>query len=168
MPQLRTISLKGGARPRHGMRFALFGDGPYLARRLVLLVAGSVISAYGIALAIEAGFGNVALVVLRQSVSRTFGIAMGQASLATSLIMIGFAFLCDRRPSRMGTLVHQVVCNVFVDAFSRVHSYGGFVPINSFFVDDREHFAVCDRGGSVCRHRYEQGFVRSGDVCAGG
>jgi len=50
-------------------------------KKLAILVIGSIIAAYGITLALYAGFGGATLAVLWQGIAGTFHISIGAASL---------------------------------------------------------------------------------------
>ena len=50
------------------------------AKKISLVVIGTIIAAYGIDLAIHAGFGGATLAVLWQGMAETFHITLGQAS----------------------------------------------------------------------------------------
>ena len=50
-------------------------------KKIIIIVIGSIIAAYGITLALYAGFGGATLAVLWQGISRTFHISIGMASL---------------------------------------------------------------------------------------
>lgn len=63
-----------------------------LLKKIIVIVAGSIIAAYGITLALYAGFGGATLAVLWQGISQTFHISMGMASFAVAVVMILFAF----------------------------------------------------------------------------
>ena len=58
---------------------------------MAILVIGSIIAAYGITLALYAGFGRATLAVLWQGLARTFHISIGTASFVVALGMILFA-----------------------------------------------------------------------------
>lgn len=60
-------------------------------KKLAILVIGSIIAAYGITLALYAGFGGATLAVLWQGIARTFHISIGTASFVVALGMILFA-----------------------------------------------------------------------------
>ena len=59
-------------------------------KKIVIIIVGSVIAAYGITLALYAGFGGATLAVLWQGISETFHISIGMAS-----------FVVPRRRSRL-------------------------------------------------------------------
>ena len=62
-------------------------------KKLAILVIGSIIAAYGITLALYAGFGGATLAVLWQGIARTFHISIGTASFVVALGMILFALI---------------------------------------------------------------------------
>ena len=45
--------------------------------KLIIIVTGSVVAAYGITLALYAGFGGATLAVLWQGISKTFHVSIG-------------------------------------------------------------------------------------------
>ena len=62
-----------------------------LIKKLAIIVIGSIIAAYGITLALYAGFGGATLAVLWQGISKTFHLSIGTASFIVALVMILFA-----------------------------------------------------------------------------
>lgn len=48
-----------------------------LLKKIIIIVIGSTVSAYGITLALYAGFGGATLAVLWQGISETFHISIG-------------------------------------------------------------------------------------------
>lgn len=60
-------------------------------KKIVIIVIGSIIAAYGITLALYAGFGGATLAVLWQGISKTAHISIGMASFVVALGMIIFA-----------------------------------------------------------------------------
>ena len=67
-----------------------------LLKRILIIIVGSIIAAYGITLALYAGFGGATLAVLWQGISKTFHISIGMASFVVALVMILFAVIYDR------------------------------------------------------------------------
>lgn len=61
--------------------------------KVFVIALGSVIAAYGITLAINAGFGGATLAVLWQGTAKTFHISIGTASFIIAVVMIIFVFL---------------------------------------------------------------------------
>lgn len=78
-------------------------------KKIIIIVIGSIIAAYGITLALYAGFGGATLAVLWQGISRTFHISIGMASLIVAIIMIVFSFFYDRSQIHIGTIIYQFV-----------------------------------------------------------
>ena len=89
----------------------------------MIIVIGSVISAYSITLALYAGFGGVTLAVLWQGISGTFHISIGTASFIVALAMILFALIYDRRQINVGTVLYQIVYSSCVDLFANLSTY---------------------------------------------
>lgn len=87
-------------------------------KKLIIIVLGSVAAAYGITLALYAGFGGATLAVLWQGVSKTFNISIGAASFAVAAVMILFVLIYDRKQIHIGTVIYQVVYSVCVDLFA--------------------------------------------------
>ncbi len=99
-------------------------------KRIIVIVAGSVIAAYGITLALYAGFGGATLAVLWQGLSATFHISIGMASFLVAVIMIGFTLFYDRSQIHIGTIIYQIVYSLCVDVFAKVHIYSNYWWIN--------------------------------------
>ena len=98
--------------------------------QLCMIAAGSILSAYGITLAIFAGFGSATLGVLWQGVALSLGISLGQASYIVAGVMILFSFFYDRRQLHVGTILYQALYGAFVDIFAKVHVYSRFIWLN--------------------------------------
>ena len=101
-----------------------------LLKKIIVIVAGSIIAAYGITLALYAGFGGATLAVLWQGISQTFHISMGMASFAVAVVMILFALFYDRKQIHIGTILYQVVYSVCVDLFANCHVYSEYLWLN--------------------------------------
>lgn len=99
-------------------------------KKIIIIVIGSVIAAYGITLAMYAGFGGATLAVLWQGISKTFHISIGMASLIVAAVMIVFAFFYDRSQIHIGTILYQIVYSLCVDLFANAHVYSTYVWIN--------------------------------------
>ena len=99
-------------------------------KKLLTVVGGTMIAAYGIDLAIHAGFGGATLAVLWEGFSKTFRITMGQASFIIALAMIIFSFFYDRKQISWGTIIYQVVYSTFIDIFEPVLVYSDSAVIN--------------------------------------
>lgn len=91
--------------------------------RSALLILGSIISAYGITMAVGAGFGGATLVVLWQGLALTCGISLGLASFLVAMAMIGFSLVYDRKQIRLGTVIYQLLYSGFVDVFYPLQVY---------------------------------------------
>lgn len=99
-------------------------------KKIVIIVIGSMIAAYGITLALYAGFGGATLAVLWQGLSETFHISIGMASFIVALGMILFVVIYDRSQIHIGTVLYQIVYSVCVDLFAKCHIYSRYVWIN--------------------------------------
>ncbi len=103
-------------------------------KKIIIILIGSIIAAYGITLAMYAGFGGATLAVLWQGISKTFHISIGMASMIVALIMIGFVFFYDRTQIHIGTILYQIVYSFCVDLFANAHVYSMHVWINAFIM----------------------------------
>ncbi len=99
-------------------------------KKIIIIVIGSIIAAYGITLALYAGFGGATLAVLWQGLSRTFHMSIGMASLIVAIVMIVFAFFYDRSQIHIGTILYQLVYSFCVDLFANAHVYSAHLWIN--------------------------------------
>ena len=100
----------------------------------MIIIVGSVIAAYGITLALYAGFGGATLAVLWQGISKTFHISIGMASLVVALGMILFALIYDKSQIHIGTVLYQIVYSLCVDLFATCHVYSKYMWINFFIM----------------------------------
>ena len=103
-------------------------------KKIIIIVIGSIIAAYGITLALYAGFGGATLAVLWQGISRTFHISIGMASLIVAIIMIVFSFFYDRSPIHIGTIIYQLVYSLCVDLFANAHVYSTHLWVNALIM----------------------------------
>ena len=103
-------------------------------KRIVIIIVGSVVSAYGITLALYAGFGGATLAVLWEGVSQTFSVSIGAASFIVAIAMILFALFYDRSQIHIGTILYQVVYSLCVDLFANAHIYSQNVWINAIIM----------------------------------
>ena len=101
-----------------------------ITRQVVFVVVGSTVSAYGITLAIHAGFCSATLAVLWQGISKVSGLSLGGSSMLVAVIMIAIAWKFDPTQIGIGTILYQIVYSPLVDVFSILHRYSGFAPID--------------------------------------
>lgn len=99
-------------------------------KKILTIIFGSIIAAYGITLALSAGFGGATLAVLWQGISHTFKISIGMASFVTAIVMIIFVFFYDRKQIFIGTILYQVIYSSFVDLFARVNLHSHIIWLN--------------------------------------
>ena len=105
-----------------------------LLKRILIIIVGSIIAAYGITLALYAGFGGATLAVLWQGISKTFHISIGMASFVVALVMILLAVIYDRKQIHIGTVLYQIVYSLCVDLFANLHIYSRYMWINFFIM----------------------------------
>lgn len=99
-------------------------------KKIVVIVIGSMIAAYGITLALYAGFGGATLAVLWQGLSETFHMSIGMASFMVALGMILFVVIYDRSQIHIGTVLYQIVYSACVDLFANCHIYSRYIWVN--------------------------------------
>ena len=85
------------------------------ATKTLMIVIGSIISAYGITLAIGAGFGGATLAILWQGLTNVTGMSIGTSSLIVAVAMIIFALFYDRKQINIGTILYQIIYSFFVE-----------------------------------------------------
>ena len=91
-------------------------------KKIIVIVLGSIVAAYGITLAMYAGFGDATLAVLWQGIAQTFHISIGMASMVIALLMIAlYCFTIDRNYILEQSCIR--LCIVFVWICSRTHIY---------------------------------------------
>lgn len=103
-------------------------------KKIAIIVIGSVIAAYGITLAMYAGFGGATLAVLWQGISKTTHITIGMASFIVAMGMILFVAIYDRTQIHIGTIIYQIVYSFCVDLFADCHIYSRYLWINFFIM----------------------------------
>ena len=89
-----------------------------LLKKLIIIVIGSIVAAYGITLALYAGFGGATLAVLWQGIAETFHLSIGMASFVVAVGMILFALIYDKSQIHIGTVLYQIVYSTCVDVFA--------------------------------------------------
>ena len=103
-------------------------------KKIMIIVLGSMLAAYGITLALYAGFGGATLAIVWQGMSKTFHISIGMASFVVALVMILFAVIYDRKQIHIGTVLYQIVYSLCVDLFANLHIYSRYMWINFFIM----------------------------------
>ena len=86
--------------------------------RLLTVIVGTVIAAFGLDIAIYAGFGSATLAVLWQGMAKTIRITIGQASLIIASAMVVFCWFYDRKQIHIGTILYQVIYSFCIDLFA--------------------------------------------------
>ena len=100
------------------------------AAKTLMIVIGSIISAYGITLAIGAGFGGATLAILWQGLTNVTGMSIGTSSLIVAVAMIIFALFYDRKQINIGTILYQIIYSFFVDVFTKIQHYTDIKAVN--------------------------------------
>lgn len=127
-------------------------------KKIIIIVIGSIVAAYGITLALYAGFGGATLAVLWQGISKTFHVSIGMASMIVAVIMIVFAFFYDRSQIHIGTILYQIVYSFCVDLFGKCACVQyAFVDKCIYHVIGSNYF--CNRNRSICSSYFRQGFI---------
>lgn len=103
-------------------------------KKIIIIVIGSIVAAYGITLALYAGFGGATLAVLWQGLSKTFHMSIGMASLIVAFGMIVFACFYDRSQIHIGTILYQIVYSFCVDLFVNAHVYSTHLWMNALIM----------------------------------
>ena len=98
--------------------------------RSILLVIGTMIAAFGIDLAINAGFGGATLAILWQGLSNVFPITIGHSSIIIAVAMVLLCWFYDRKQIHVGTLVYQLVYGFCIDIFEPYLIYSDNRMIN--------------------------------------
>lgn len=128
-------------------------------KKIMIIIIGSIIAAYGITLAMYAGFGGATLAVLWQGISKTFHISIGMASLIVAVVMLVFVLFYDRSQIHIGTVLYQIVYSFCVDLFAKVHVYSTHMWINAILMLLGITFFAIGTGGyaaaSLGRGSYE-------------
>ena len=98
--------------------------------KTVIVIIGSIMSAYGITLAIGAGFGGATLAILWQGLTNVTGMTIGTSSLVVAAVMIIFALFYDKKQINIGTVLYQVIYSLFVDIFTKIQHYTNIKAVN--------------------------------------
>ena len=93
------------------------------ATKTLMIVIGSIISAYGITLAIGAGFGGATLAILWQGLTNVTGMSIGTSSLIVAVAMIIFALFYDRKQIN--------ICKFFFIKVNIILYFSHFQPFSS-------------------------------------
>ncbi len=119
---MKTINFAVSEHNSRVYSFIFLGDNMKFkkyATKTLMIVIGSIISAYGITLAIGAGFGGATLAILWQGLTNVTGMSIGSSSLIVAVAMIIFALFYDRKQINIGTILYQIIYSFFVDVFTK-------------------------------------------------
>ena len=120
-----------------------------LLKKLIIIVIGSIVAAYGITLALYAGFGGATLAVLWQGIAETFHLSIGMASFVVAVGMILFALIYDKSQIHIGTVLYQIVYSTCVDVFATCHVYSTY-PMVQLLYHVAGCYFVCCRDRTIC------------------
>ena len=98
--------------------------------KLLTVIVGTVIAAFGLDIAIYAGFGSATLAVLWQGMAKTIRITIGQASLIIASAMVVFCWFYDRKQIHIGTILYQVIYSFCIDLFAPFLHYSSSKMVN--------------------------------------
>lgn len=102
--------------------------------KLALVAIGTAIAAFGLDMAIYAGFGSATLAVLWQGVSNVANISIGLSALLIALAIITFCLFYDRHQIHIGTIVYQLIYSFCLDFFAPYMRYTASPYINFFIM----------------------------------
>lgn len=105
-----------------------------IVKKVIIIIIGSIIAAYGLTLAMYAGFGGPTLGVFWMGLSNVTGLGVGIISFMVAFFMMVFSFFYDRKQINFGTLIYQIVYSYFIDVFSTMHVYSKNMIINFFLM----------------------------------
>ena len=93
------------------------------------IVVGSILAAYGLTLAVYAGFGGATLAIFWQGVANLTGLTIGGASLAVAVVMLAFVFLyytytARAESSTLSLCVRELLCFHLVRGSIRLQIWG--------------------------------------------
>lgn len=80
-------------------------------------------AAYGLTLAVYAGFGGATLAIFWQGMANMTRLIICGASFAVAVVMLVFVFFYDRRQIHIGTVIYQLFYSGFMEIFSWMHVY---------------------------------------------
>lgn len=89
-----------------------------LTARLGLLLVGLLLYGLGLRLMIDAGVGVAPWDVLHTGLASRLPLTVGQAGIATGLLVVSLSRLLLRQPIGLGTVLNAVLIGLFVDTFA--------------------------------------------------
>ena len=100
------------------------------ATKTLMIVIGSIISAYGITLAIGTGFGGATLAILWQGLTNVTGMSIGTSSLIVAVAMIILPFSMTENKSISAQFFTKSFTVFFVDVFTKIQHYTDIKAVN--------------------------------------
>lgn len=104
------------------------------AIKIAIVLAGSILAAFGIDLAIHAGFGGATLAILWQGLAIQLHISIGMANFLSAFVMLLFCYFYDREQVYYGTVLYMVVYSAFTDIFRPLLHYAESWIVNGFLM----------------------------------
>ena len=101
------------------------------AKKITVIIIGAIISAFGISIAINAGFGGATLAVLWQGTAKCLNMSIGTASAVVAAVMILFAFFYDRKQIHIGSLLQ--VCRISIHQLWYFHCLSTVLQIYLYY-----------------------------------
>lgn len=84
-------------------------------RQLATLIAGLFLFALGVVLGLQSGLGAIAWTVFHEGLARHTPLTIGQATIVTSVVMVGMSWVAGTPPG-LGTLLNMLLVGLFTDA----------------------------------------------------
>ncbi len=97
--------------------------------RVIFVISGVIIIAFGISLFVRSGLGTDPFTCLNMGISSLTGFSFGTCQLVMNLILFIFQLIFGRKDVGMGTLINAVFIGYLVDFFDFLYS---FLPRQSF------------------------------------
>ncbi|GBD16751.1 hypothetical protein HRbin26_01654 [bacterium HR26] len=83
-------------------------------RQLATLIAGLFLFALGVVLGLQSGLGAISWTVFHEGLARHTPLTIGQATIVTSVVMVGASWVAGTPPG-LGTLLNMLLVGLFMD-----------------------------------------------------
>ena len=83
-------------------------------RQLAILIAGLFLFALGVVLGLQSGLGAMSWTVFHEGLARHTPLTIGQATIVTSVVMVGASWVAGTPPG-LGTLLNMLLVGLFTD-----------------------------------------------------
>lgn len=91
--------------------------------RVIFVILGTIIIAFGISLFVRSEFGTDPFTCLNMGISSLTGISFGTCQLVMNLILFIFQLIFGRKDVGIGTLINAVFIGYLVDFFDFLYSF---------------------------------------------